>query len=145
MSHHTGEMYKAFDHLVDAVAPEGQLYIAIYNKVDGLFGSAHWHTIKKFYVRSAKPVKKIMEWGYVSYHFSRLLIRFKNPFTVMKSFYKKRGMSWKHDFIDWLGGFPYEYASLEQMFDYFCTKKGMKIENVKTTNYIGNNQLLLRK
>jgi len=40
------------------------------------------------------------------------LLRLKNPIRKIKQYNQgKRGMHWKSDVIDWLGGYPYESAS----------------------------------
>src|SRR5215475_5599193 len=31
----------------------------------------------------------------------------------------KRGMSWMHDVVDWVGGYPYEYASVKQITEFY--------------------------
>ena len=34
--------------------------------------------------------------------------------------YKKgRGMNWFNDIVDWIGGFPYEYATVSEIRNYF--------------------------
>jgi SAM-dependent methyltransferase len=145
VAHHTGDMYRALDNLYKLVKPGGLLFVALYNKVEGFWGSEKWCKIKKFYNESGPFEKKIMESGYISYHLFRLLIRGNNPFTYFKNFRKKRGMSWKHDLIDWLGGYPYDYASTQEIFTLFREKYGMEMVNIKTTNYIGCNQFLFKK
>jgi 2-polyprenyl-6-hydroxyphenyl methylase/3-demethylubiquinone-9 3-methyltransferase len=67
-------------------------------------------------------------------------------------------MSIYYDVIDWLGGYPYEYASFEEMKN-FVEKLGfqlvrapVKIPSPKKTlfnqftlNFTGNNQFIFRK
>src|SRR4051794_17906873 len=38
----------------------------------------------------------------------------RNPLRVIRA-YGERGMDWSHDVHDWLGGYPYESASPEEV------------------------------
>jgi 2-polyprenyl-6-hydroxyphenyl methylase/3-demethylubiquinone-9 3-methyltransferase len=51
---------------------------------------------------------------------AKFLVTFKNPFN------KERGMNFYYDVIDWVGGYPYEYASRNQI-ENFLNKKGFKL------------------
>ena len=42
-----------------------------------------------------------------------------------------RGMSYWHDLIDWIGGFPFEVAQPEQVFE-FMRVRGFRLERLKT-------------
>lgn len=86
-----------------------------------------------------------MECIYIGLSFLKLVLHFKNPFKIIRKYKEKRGMDWKVDLIDWLGGYPYEYASVEEIFNFYQNKYNMKLINIKTTNYIGNNQFLFKK
>lgn len=144
VAHHTGDMWRALDNISLCVKKGGVLFVAIYNHVEGRRGSAMWFSIKRFYNRAPKIVKKIMEWTYISGSFVLLVLRCNNPFKVLRDYKKKRGMAWSIDLVDWLGGYPYEYASVKEMFDFYRVK-GFELVNIKTTNYIGCNQFLFVK
>jgi hypothetical protein len=54
-------------------------------------------------------------------------------------------MSIFHDWLDWLGGYPFEVASVEDVFS-FCTKRGFVLRKIKTTNgEHGNNEFVFEK
>lgn len=144
VAHHTGNMWQALDNISKNVKKGGSLFIAIYNHVEGRMGSKMWRKIKHAYNKSPFFVKKIMEYLYISFNFLLLPLHFKNPFSVMKYYKEKRGMAWTTDMVDWLGGYPYEYASPKQIFDFY-KKKGFELQNIKTTNHIGCNQFLFLK
>ena len=144
VAHHTGGMWQALENITLNVKKEGLLFVAIYNHVGGRLGSKMWHQVKKSYNQSPYFIKKIMEWVYISYNFLILILHLKNPFAVIKNYKIKRGMAWTTDLIDWLGGYPYEYASVKQIFDFY-TERGFELKNIKTTNYIGCNQFLFLK
>jgi len=144
VAHHTGDMWQALHNISRNVKTGGVLFVAIYNNVEGRLGSKMWWQIKHFYNHSPFLVKKIMESIYISYNFFILLVHFKNPFVVINSYKAKRGMAWSTDLVDWLGGYPYEYASVKQIFDFY-KERGFELQNIKTTNYIGCNQFLFLK
>jgi 2-polyprenyl-6-hydroxyphenyl methylase/3-demethylubiquinone-9 3-methyltransferase len=144
VAHHTGDMWQALDNLSKLVKSGGGIFLAIYNKVEGKVGSKMWYRIKRSYNHAPHLFKKIMEYVYVAYSFLLLLIKFNNPFRVIYDYKNKRGMSWKTDLVDWLGGYPYEYASVKDIFDFF-QEKGFVLDKIKTTNYIGCNQFLFIK
>ena len=63
----------------------------------------------------------------------------KNPFTM------HRGMDFYHDVVDWIGGYPYEYATARQVID-FVTEKGFKLKSYLPNKLIvGNNQFVFIK
>ena len=53
-------------------------------------------------------------------------------------------MSVVYDWFDWLGGLPYEYAKVEDIFDFY-EHKGFVLKNIKTTYSVGNNQFVFTK
>jgi 2-polyprenyl-6-hydroxyphenyl methylase/3-demethylubiquinone-9 3-methyltransferase len=50
-------------------------------------------------------------------------------------------MSWYHDRIDWLGGYPYEFASVDEIV-YFFGKDNFLCKKIKSVNGIGCNEYL---
>ncbi len=42
-----------------------------------------------------------------------------------------RGMSRWHDYLDWVGGYPFEVAKPEEVFE-FCRDRGFELENMTT-------------
>ena len=84
--------------------------------------------------------KTIISAIFLPYFFFRSLIKSiasgENKFAEYK---KKRGMSITHDWFDWLGGFPFEVASVEAI-SHFLQKRGFSLRNFKTTKGNGNNQ-----
>ncbi|MFZ1720669.1 MAG: class I SAM-dependent methyltransferase [Candidatus Moraniibacteriota bacterium] len=144
--HHTGSMYQALQNVTTLVNPEGRLYIALYNDnqrfMEGT--SNFWLMIKKIYNKSSSVEKHIIETLYTIYYIIGLTINFINPITYIKNYHSLRGMSFMTDIKDWLGGYPYEYASEEKIISYF---KDQNFECIKTNpaRSIGCNEFLLKK
>jgi 2-polyprenyl-6-hydroxyphenyl methylase/3-demethylubiquinone-9 3-methyltransferase len=53
-------------------------------------------------------------------------------------------MSWRIDIKDWLGGYPYEYASVDEVFN-FVKRLGFSLENLKCNIGLMNNEYLFKK
>ncbi len=150
--HHTGDMWKAIENALSFVNDNGVLYIAIYNKADGLaiypdgrFGpSKFWEVEKKIYSKLPFFLQTIIDFGVMSLLILAYLLTFNNPIKKIRSHNLLRGMSWRIDIKDWLGGFPYEYASVTEIFR-FMKDKGFLLVNIKNNNGLMNNEYLFKK
>lgn len=119
--HHTGQMYRAIEAASKLVKPGGLFVIAIYNKH---ITSPIWRRIKWFYNRAPKFVRRVM------YHMFYLVIyTAKFAATRQNPLKKERGMDFGYDVVDWIGGYPYEYASIDEITS-FVTKLGFTTERV---------------
>ena len=146
--HHTGAMWQAIDYAIGKVKPGGLLAVALYNQVDRwLGGSAMWWQIKRFYNRSPRLAKRFIEIIYVIALIGSDMIRSRDPFTTIKSYNAGdgRGMDFWHDVRDWLGGFPYEYASPQAVCDYVRVKFDLQLEYLSLSNGNGCNEFTFRR
>lgn len=133
--HHTGRMWDAIDAAAAKVAPGGKFAISIYNKVERKpDSSAMWWKIKRLYNRSPGAVRWLMESAYVAQYMGGRLVTLRNPFKALAdtSGAGRRGMDFRHDVRDWLGGFPYEYATAGELFEYVRKKHGLQLEQLRT-------------
>ena len=106
--HHTGEMKQALKDATVLVDKEGLLVVAIYNKH---WSSRLWWYIKKLYNLSPKWIQQVMVIKFsLIIALAKFVVTGNNPFAK-----KRRGMTFYYDVIDWLGGFPYEYASKNEV------------------------------
>ncbi|TSC72473.1 MAG: methyltransferase family protein [Parcubacteria group bacterium Gr01-1014_38] len=110
--HHTGSMWEALDRTARLVAPGGVLYLALYNRVGGPFGSKFWWHVKRWYVTAPHWQQTRARQVFRLLYGVRNVLRGK-PSVQHGDVYaaEKRGMALKTDVHDWLGGFPYEYAT----------------------------------
>src|SRR5262245_15088587 len=130
--HHTGAMWKALDNVAPLVGPGGILYIAIYN--DQGPTSVLWRRVKSFYNRG--PLAKWMTLStFIPYFVLRGLggdvLRGRDPTRRYREYQRNRGMSLVHDWIDWLGGFPFEVAKPESVLEFYRSR-GFQLERLKT-------------
>ena len=45
-----------------------------------------------------------------------------DPMEPIRSYQKNRGMSAWHDIVDWVGGYPFEVATPEELFNFYRDK-----------------------
>jgi 2-polyprenyl-6-hydroxyphenyl methylase/3-demethylubiquinone-9 3-methyltransferase len=144
--HYTGAMWDAIRNTSNLVAPNGQYYIALYNNVEGRLGSKFWLAVKKKYNYGSAFTRKCIESIYTFvYFFMAPLLRFQNPFRVMHEYGKERGMDYRRDVVDWVGGYPYEYASPGELFAFMkVNSPSFVLTNLKTVGNIGNNWFVFK-
>jgi 2-polyprenyl-3-methyl-5-hydroxy-6-metoxy-1,4-benzoquinol methylase len=110
--HHTGSMWKAMLNVSKCVVPGGSLVLAIYNKH---ITSPGWKVVKWLYNQAPKIVQRSMVLIFAGIiYVAKLLVTGTNPFK------KERGMDFWFDVIDWIGGYPYEYATPKEIEKSIC-------------------------
>lgn len=143
--HHTGEMWAALENVIGCVKKNGELFIAIYN--DEGTQSKIWFEIKKFYNRNflSRLITKLIFIPFFICVFLFIdLLKFQNPLKRYREYKKRRGMSMMTDWIDWIGGYPFEVASTEQIFNFY-RDRGFILSRLKSTNRSGCNEFVLKK
>lgn len=118
--HHTGSMWQALENVVPIVKPEGTLFIAIYN--DQGKRSRRWRSVKKAYNSLPANLRFLVLWpAFLQLWWKRMLkdALTGRPFRSFRNYEALRGMSLWHDAVDWVGGYPFEVAKPEQIFDYY--------------------------
>jgi 2-polyprenyl-6-hydroxyphenyl methylase/3-demethylubiquinone-9 3-methyltransferase len=144
--HHTGSMWEALNNVAPLVATHGRLHIALYNDQGGT--SVRWRKIKALY-NTNTPLRWLVIATCVPYFvlrgFCGDLVRRQNPARRYREYKQSRGMSVVHDWLDWLGGFPFEVAKPEAVLD-FLRPRGFALEHVKTCGgSLGCNEFVFRK
>lgn len=130
--HHTGNMKLALQNAGEKVKVGGKLFIAIYNDQGSL--SEFWRKEKRFYNHSPYPVQMAISSVFFAGLWTKnAIVDLLNgkPFEHWRSYKKKRGMSPWHDAVDWVGGYPFEVASPEQIFEFYH-KRGFVLEKIGT-------------
>ena len=147
--HHTGAMWEALANVAERVRPGGHLFIAIYN--DQGITSRRWKAVKRAYNRSPAPIRLGLLLAVGCYQAGRgalgRLMRLKNPLSVFRDRRNgmERGMSSWHDLVDWVGGYPFEVAKPEEVFDR-CRARGFVLRRLKTVGGgLGNNQFVFSR
>jgi SAM-dependent methyltransferase len=123
--HHTGDMWRAIEAAARLVAPGGLFCIAIYTRgpLCGL-----WRVEKRYYSRASPAVQRRMRRAYSGLIAMSLAVRGRSMAGMVRA-YDERGMDWEHDIHDWMGGYPYESATVEEM-QAFVAKRGFKVRRL---------------
>jgi 2-polyprenyl-3-methyl-5-hydroxy-6-metoxy-1,4-benzoquinol methylase len=149
--HHTGALWNALDNVVGLVDEGGRLYVAIYNDQGG--ASRCWTMVKRIYNGSPRVVQWPLVLTVGAYFQARSalgrLTRLQSPSRRERSDdtvkATSRGMSAWYDLIDWVGGYPFEVAKPEQIFDFYRAR-GFELERLKTCGGgLGCNEYVFRK
>jgi 2-polyprenyl-6-hydroxyphenyl methylase/3-demethylubiquinone-9 3-methyltransferase len=145
--HHTGSMWHAIENAAHLVADGGQLFIAIYN--DQGRRSDSWRRIKRLYC-SGQAGRLFVSSLFLPYFAAATaaedLKHAQNPIKryITDGTAPARGMSVVRDWVDWLGGYPFEVARPEQVFD-FVHARGFELTKLKTTTSLGCNEFVFRR
>lgn len=140
--HHTGQMWAALENTSGTVKEGGKLFIAIYN--DQGFRSKLWLFVKRAYNQNS-ILRFLITSFFIPYFIVSLfcwdLFSLKNPLKRYREYKKRRGMSIITDWIDWLGGYPFEVSTPEKILDFF-TGRGFILDKIKTTKRLGCNEFV---
>lgn len=146
--HHTGAMWLGLENAISRVAAGGQLFIAIYN--DQGFKSRMWWLVKWLYNRLPRPLNSI-------YAYSRGLLA--NTLNIIKytlllkpmvaiapllNHRRKRGMSVMHDLVDWMGGFPYGFATYD-LLERYLNRRGFKLVEGRVATSLGCHEQVFQR
>jgi 2-polyprenyl-6-hydroxyphenyl methylase/3-demethylubiquinone-9 3-methyltransferase len=112
--HHTGDMWTALENAQIPVAPGGKLFIAIYNDTGSQ--ARRWHWIKKTYNRLPSFARIPFALTVSAPSQAKSLLGVMLGYGRQS---KERGMNRWHDMIDWVGGYPYEVAAPEEIFEFY--------------------------
>ena len=112
--HHTGDMWTALENAQIPVAPGGKLFIAIYNDTGSQ--ARRWLWIKKTYNRLPSFARVPYALAVSAPDQAKSLIGLMLGYHRQS---KERGMNRWHDLIDWVGGYPYEVAAPEEIFEFY--------------------------
>lgn len=147
--HHTGEMWKALENAQIPVAAGGKLLLAIYNDTGSQ--AARWRWIKKTYNQLPRLMKTPFAIAVSAPEEAKSLIRSVvkgRPGEYIRTWtqYKQiRGMSHWHDLIDWVGGYPYEVAKPDEIFDFYRAR-GFTLTKLKCGAVgLGCNEFVFQK
>ena len=132
--HHTGDMWRALENAQLPVKHGGKLFIAIYN--DTGTQTRRWKWIKKTYNRMPRllrqPFAALMIAPDEIKPALRAVVRLKPQEYVQRwtRYDRNRGMSRWRDIIDWVGGYPYEVATPDEIFDFYYAR-GFSLTKLK--------------
>jgi 2-polyprenyl-6-hydroxyphenyl methylase/3-demethylubiquinone-9 3-methyltransferase len=103
--HHTGDLWRAVDCACAMVRPGGRLAVALYRRTP-LCGFWTWE--KRLYAGAGPATQRAIAALYKVAYRAGLIATGRNPAAYIARYRSDRGMDWRHDVHDWLGGYPYE-------------------------------------
>jgi 2-polyprenyl-3-methyl-5-hydroxy-6-metoxy-1,4-benzoquinol methylase len=155
--HHTGAMWEALGNVQPLVKQGGTLYIAIYNDSGDL--SRWWLKRKKTYCSLPVFLRPI----YFIYAYAPIELRNMSVMNSLrrgridqlprklikyirrwKDYKKHRGMNRIHDMVDWIGGYPYEFANTEDLVSFY-QDAGFELVKLARNEGTGNHELVFVK
>jgi 2-polyprenyl-6-hydroxyphenyl methylase/3-demethylubiquinone-9 3-methyltransferase len=146
--HHTGAMWQAMENVKPLVKPGGRLFIAIYNDCGEV--SRSWLRRKRRYnalPRPLRPLYAVYVWTPQELRSLIGYLRSGELRTYIRELFgpsSRRGMSWMHDVIDWIGGYPYECASVEAIIDLY-RRDGFDPIKIRENSSYGCHQIVFRR
>jgi 2-polyprenyl-3-methyl-5-hydroxy-6-metoxy-1,4-benzoquinol methylase len=146
--HHTGNMWQALDHAQLPVKPNGKLFIAIYN--DEGSRSLRWKWVKKTYNDLPRFLRPPFALAAVAPDEAKALIRALlklKPQEYLRTWTRydqNRGMSRWRDIVDWVGGYPFEVARTDVIFDFYRAR-GFELTRLKCGGGLGCNEFVFAR
>ena len=136
--HHTGDLWKAMENACKMVSKGGQLFIALYN--DQGWISRYWTAVKILYCRFP-----LLRPALVGAHLLYPFLASLSWRLITRRLELDRGMAYWSDFIDWLGGYPFEVSKPEDVIKYM-ESQGFVSETIVTCgNRSGCNEFVFRR
>ena len=147
--HHTGSMWEALENAEVPVKDGGKLFIAIYNDTGSQ--AKRWKWIKKTYCKLPNILKTPFAVVTIlpdeAKRFANFLFKL-NPLGYVRywsEYSNDRGMNRWRDIIDWVGGYPYEVATPDEIFEYYGPK-GYRLTKLKCGGVgLGCNEFVFQK
>jgi 2-polyprenyl-6-hydroxyphenyl methylase/3-demethylubiquinone-9 3-methyltransferase len=143
--HHTGAMWQALENVLLPLAPGGRLVVTIYN--DQGLRSRAWRGVKRAYNALPGPLRIPYSALVIGVMEGRAALRSLvtlRPHVYVRGwthYGENRGMSKLHDWIDWIGGYPFEVARPEQIFAFY-RRRGLALAQLETTAGLGCNHFV---
>src|SRR5437763_2324905 len=130
--HHTGSMWEALQNVKSLTKANGQLFIAIYNDQGTV--SEEWRKVKQRYNQlpslfrlpyALRIIARTDAPTALSYARQGQFLDYVRRWTAYAE--TARGMNKWYDWIDWIGGYPFEFATIEAIVDFFG-KDGFELQ-----------------
>ena len=143
--HHTGNMWSALDNVNALVQPGGRLFIALYNDQGKI--SVRWTKVKRLYNQLPRSLHFLVVGPVLVQQSWRRVVKGTlrgRPFQWLRDYHTQRGMSYWHDIIDWVGGYPFEVARADEVFEFYKARN-YTLTRLITDCGLGCNQFVFVK
>jgi len=147
--HHTGHMWEALENAHRSVAPRGRLFIALYNDTGSQ--SARWKWIKRTYNKLPRFARVPFTLAIIAPDEVKSMVKHLiklDPVGYVRTWSKydqRRGMNRWRDIVDWVGGYPYEVSTPDEVFDFY-RQRGFVLTKMNCGRVgLGCNQFVFQK
>ena len=144
--HQTGDLWQALENVGTLVAPQGWLFISIYNHQP--LRTPFWRVVKRTYNRLPRGCRWPWVAGYLALKTpllsARDLLLGRNPWHAFRGA-GRRGMTLYCDAVDWIGGYPHETATPEAIFRFFRDRRFQLVELSTVNGGSGCNEFVFRR
>jgi 2-polyprenyl-6-hydroxyphenyl methylase/3-demethylubiquinone-9 3-methyltransferase len=120
----TGAMWPALDHVASLVRANRMLMVALYRRTPLC---RLWTHEKRIYSQASGQMQRAIRLIYEAAFLGAKAATGHNPFAYVRNFHSYRGMRWHNNVHDWLGGYPYESASPDELAAFF-KRTGLAVE-----------------
>src|SRR5262245_4939044 len=110
--HHTGAMHEAIRRAARLVAPGGLFAFALYRRTR-LCGL--WRREKRWYAAASPRAQALARRVYVTALRAGFLATRRDFAAYVANYKQSRGMDFAHDVHDWMGGYPYESITADEV------------------------------
>lgn len=128
------------------VKPGGALFLAIFNDQGGT--SRRWRMIKQLYNESPRLLRPLISIPIITFYEGRYaimdLLKGRNPLTPWIQVEDSRGMHKWYNWMDWIGGYPFEVARPDDVFEFYRLR-GFRLVTLKTRGGRGCNEYVFEK
>ncbi|RMH18502.1 MAG: class I SAM-dependent methyltransferase [Gammaproteobacteria bacterium] len=110
--HHTGNMYRAIKRAASVVNTNGLFAFALYRRI---WMDPFWRYEKKWYAHATSDAQARARGVYVALFRLGLLFTGRRYADYVQDYRNNRGMDFYHDVHDWMGGWPYESITADEV------------------------------
>ncbi len=147
--HHTGRLWEALENAQRSVAPGGRLFIALYNDTGSQ--SARWKWIKRTYNKLPRFARVPFTLVVIAPEEAKSMVKHLiklDPVGYVRTwsnYDQRRGMNRWRDIVDWVGGYPYEVSTPDEVFEFYRAR-GFVLTKLNCGNVgLGCNQFVFQK
>jgi 2-polyprenyl-6-hydroxyphenyl methylase/3-demethylubiquinone-9 3-methyltransferase len=142
-------MWTALENAAIPVSGGGRLFVAIYNDTGSQ--SRRWRRIKRAYnelprfTRTPFAIAVMLPGELRALAGAALRLRPGDYIRSWTEYRNLRGMNRWHDIVDWVGGYPYEVATPDEIFDFYHGR-GFSLEKMTCGRVgLGCNEFVFRR
>ncbi len=130
--HDTGDMMRAIRQAATLVKRGGLFVFALYRKT---WLCPFWKWEKRWYAHASAEAQKWAQKLYVALFRVGLWMTGRTFTSYVANYTTNRGMDFYHDVHDWLGGYPYESISPDEVESYMQSMRYKAVRQFLTTKH----------